>query len=190
MVVATSCIGELPDTCLISARFRTKSCGARSALPDVHSAIRRDDTYKRSTGAQLGRDMPGERATHGDREVHAHPAVGRPGLELRIVAARYVHGGASVRRLQIQTLTLPRRSREIGNHAAVSRPRMHAAANVREMNAAIRGLEVHVPSNIFGGDATICGYRLQVCLARDVNVVTHRPGVVIALGRAFGANLS
>src|SRR5882672_5401187 len=119
--------------------------------------------------------MPGERATHGDREVDAHPAVGCPRLELRIVAAGHIHGGASVRRLQIQTLTLPGRTGEIGNHAAVSRSRSHAATNVRKLNATIRGLEVHLPSHILGGDTTVFGYRLEVRLARDVNVVTHRP---------------
>src|SRR6266478_1748957 len=86
--------------------------------------------------------MPRKRATHSDREVDAHPAIGRPGLELRIVAARHIQSGASVRCLQIQTLTLPGRSGKIRNHSAVGRPRSNAAGNVREMNATIRGLEV------------------------------------------------
>src|SRR6266566_8769869 len=119
--------------------------------------------------------MPRERATHSDREVDAHPAVGCSRLELRIVAARYIHGGASVRRLQIQTLTLPARSGKIRNHSAVGRPRSNVPANFREMNAAIRGLEVHLPLDLIGGDATVFSNRLEVCLIRDVNVVTHRP---------------
>src|SRR5439155_20747176 len=76
------------------------------------------------------------------------------------------------------------------DHAAVSRPRSNAPANVGEMNAAIRGLEVHFSSNILRRNAAIFGIGLEVCLTGDVNVVTHRPGRVIAMRRTFGVDSS
>src|SRR2546430_2572180 len=58
------------------------------------------------------------------------------------------------------------------------------------MNAAIRRLEIHFPSDILGGDPAVFGIGREVCLARDINVVTHRPGSMAARRRTFGTDLS
>src|ERR1044071_6770625 len=70
----------------------------------------------------------------------------------------------------------------------VVRPRAHVACHAVQSDAAVRGLEVQAAAEARDRDAAVGGVQVEIDVARRLDLVIHAPAGLVVLVRALGSD--